>query len=162
MHPWIAPAFSFLFFGTLYIPTGQVFGSNTSAQNFEPFAKARTLLAQHIFANEDCDLLVAKYSNLINQVHFTPPSESLNTPVQAKPCSLHQGIANADGIFKPQPFIMFVDDNLMADTRSRMKHCMAASLEALFRTMGPDKPEIRRSNISLDKYFSLTVSHIQT
>ena len=38
LHPWIAPAFSFLFFGTLYIPTGQVFGSNTSAQNFEPFA----------------------------------------------------------------------------------------------------------------------------
>ena len=56
---------------------------------------------------------------------------------------------------------MFVDDNLMADTRSRIKFCMAAKIEALFRTMGPDKSEIRRSNVSLDKYFSLTVSHIQ-
>ena len=64
LHPWIAPAFSFLFFGTLYVPTGQVFGSNTSAQNFEPFAKARTLLARHTFETEDCVALVAKYNTL--------------------------------------------------------------------------------------------------
>ena len=57
---------------------------------------------------------------------------------------------------------MFVDDNHMADTRSRMKYCMAASLEALFRTMGHDKLEIRHSNVSVDKYFSLAVSHFQT
>ena len=62
----------------------------------------------------------------------------------------------------PQPFIMFVDDNLMADTRPRMKKCMATSLEALFRTMGFDKPEIRRSNVSIDKYLLLIISHIQT
>ena len=50
----------------------------------------------------------------------------------------------------------------MSDTRSTIKKYMAASLEALFRTMDPDKPEIRRSNVSVDKYFSLTVSHLQT
>ncbi len=38
-----------MLFRTLYVPTGQVFGSNTSAQNFEPIAKSRTILAQHIF-----------------------------------------------------------------------------------------------------------------
>ena len=55
------PAFSFLFFGTLCIPTGQVFGRNTSA-----FAKVRTLLAQYIFDNEECDALVDKYKYLID------------------------------------------------------------------------------------------------
>ena len=43
-----------------------------------------------------------------------------------------------------------------------MKQCMAASLEALFRVMGFDKPEIRRSNVSVEKYFKLTISHYQT
>ena len=39
---------------------------------------------------------------------------------------------------------------------------MTDSLEALFRTMGHDKPEVRRSNVSIEKYFNLTVSHTQT
>ena len=53
--------------------------------------------------------------------------------VQAKP---YEGIKHQDGSLKPQPFIMFVDDYLMADTRSRtMHHYMAASFEALIRIM---------------------------
>ena len=161
LHPWIVPAFSFLFFGNLYIPTGHVFGSNTSAQNFEPIAKARTLLAQHIFQNEDCEQLLTKYAYLINEVEFSPVSSDMGDLVKAKPCPLYQGITSSDGSLKSQPFIMFVDDNLMADTRSNMKHYMAASMEALFRTISHDKPELRRSNISIEKYFSLTVSHIR-
>ena len=70
LHPWIATVFSFILFGTLLIPTGQVFGSNTSAQNFEPIAKLRTILAQHIFENENCDALIEKYSHLIDPVKF--------------------------------------------------------------------------------------------
>ena len=49
LNPFVSSAFSFLFFGTLYIPVGQVFGDNTSAQNFEPIAKARTILSRHLF-----------------------------------------------------------------------------------------------------------------
>ena len=39
---------------------------------------------------------------------------------------------------------------------------MAASLEALFRVMGFDDPAIHHSNISIEKYFKLVVSHYQT
>ena len=162
LHPWIAPAFSFLFCGILYIPSGQVFGSYTNAKNFEPIAKACTLLTQHIFQNEDYEQLLTKYAYLINNVKFSPLSTEMGDMVRAKPYPLHQGITHSDGSLKPQPFITFVDDNLMADTRSRMKHCMTASLEALFCIMGHNKLEIRRSNVSIEKYFSLTASHIQT
>ncbi len=163
LHPWIATAFSFMLFGTLYVPTGQVFGSNTSAQNFEPIAKSRTILAQHIFDNEDCDLLIKKHSNLIDQVKFAD-NDTVDPLlfVQAKPCPMHQGIRREDGSLQPQPFIMFVDDNLMADTPYRMRKCMAASLESLFRVMGFDEPKIRRSNVSIDKYLQLIISHLQT
>ena len=49
LNPFIAAVFSFLFYGTLYVPVGQVFGGNTSAQNFEPVAKSRVILSKHIF-----------------------------------------------------------------------------------------------------------------
>ena len=150
VHPWIATAFSFLFYGALYIPTGQVFGSNTSAQIFEPIAYACTKLAQHIFENEDCDALIIKYQSLIDKVIFSPDDGDPNSFVRAKPCSIHQGINKPDGSLMPQPFIMFVDDNLMVDTRYRMQKCMTVSLEALFRTMSFDKPEIHCSNVSID------------
>ena len=163
LHPWITTAFSFMLFGTLYIPTGQVFGSNTSDQNFEPIAKSRTILAQHIFEHKDCDLLIEKHSNLISQVKFENSSNVHTLSfVPAKPCPIHQGIMREDGSLKPQPFIMFVGDNLMADTPYCMKKYMAASLESLFRVMGFDKPKIRRSNVSIEKYLQLVVSHFQT
>ena len=75
---------------------------------------------------------------------------------------MHQGITRPDESQKARPFIMFVDDNLMVDTPYRIKQCMAASLETLFRVMDFDCPSLRRSNISMDKYFQLTVSHYQT
>ena len=47
-HPDIASAFAFILSKTLYIPTGQCFGGNTSAQNFEPLAHAWMLLADDV------------------------------------------------------------------------------------------------------------------
>ena len=91
LHPWIATAFSFMLFGTLYVPTGQVFGSNTSAQNFEPIAKSRTILAQHIFEHEDCYLLIKKYSTLIGSVKFEDNTHLVSSHlIPAKPCMIHK------------------------------------------------------------------------
>ena len=39
---------------------------------------------------------------------------------------------------------------------------MAVSFEALFRVMGFEEPAIRRSNVSIEKYFKLVISHYQT
>ena len=151
LHPWIATAFSFLLFEMLYIPTGQVFGSITSAQNFESISKFRTILARHIFEHENCDDLIHKYYYLIDQVKFSQD----NTPdtaqfTQVKSCPQHKGIRRSNGSLDTQPFIMFVDDNLMAGTPDRIKQCMAANLEALFCTMGYDAPTIQRSNVSIE------------
>ena len=93
LHPWIAAAFSFILFNTLYISCGKVFGSNTSAQNFEHIAKTRTLLARHIFENEDCDQLMKKYFYLINSDKFDEDvNQDPSTFIQVKPCAIHQGI----------------------------------------------------------------------
>ena len=39
---------------------------------------------------------------------------------------------------------------------------MAASIEALFMVLGPDEPEIRRSNISTDKFYQAKCSYKKT
>ena len=43
-----------------------------------------------------------------------------------------------------------------------MKLSMAASAEGLFQVMGFDMPEIRRSNLSMDKYYEIVCSYVQT
>ena len=48
-HPNISYAFVFIFNKTLYIPTGQYFGGNISAQHLELLAHARMLLATDLF-----------------------------------------------------------------------------------------------------------------
>ena len=58
MDPDVAAVFAFIIAGVLYIPTGQVFGGNTSANNFEQIAHARCLLAKQLSSNER---LIKKY-----------------------------------------------------------------------------------------------------
>ena len=42
-----------------------------------------------------------------------------------------------------------------------MPQLLAASIESLFQVMGPDRPDIRRSNLSMDKYYDVICSHVQ-
>ena len=57
---------------------------------------------------------------------------------------------------------MFVDDSLFAQTRNKMKHAMAASIEALYIILGFPEFEKRQDCLSLDKYFESTCSYIRT
>ena len=56
----------------------------------------------------------------------------------------------------PTEHSMFADDNLIAEIDDHMLQAMATSIEALFLVPGPDKPEIRRSNLSMDKFYQET------
>ena len=53
---------------------------------------------------------------------------------------------------------MFVDNNLIAEIDEHMLQAMTASVEALFLVKGPDKLLIRRSNLSMDKFYQATCS----
>ena len=56
---------------------------------------------------------------------------------------------------------MFVDDNLIAETDDNMLQAMAASIEALFLVTGPDKSKIKRSNLSMDKFYQATCAPVK-
>ena len=54
---------------------------------------------------------------------------------------------------------MLVDDSLFAKTRTKMKHAMAASIEALYIILGFPEVEMRQDCLSLDKYFESICSY---
>ena len=47
---------------------------------------------------------------------------------------------------------MYVDDNIIADIRPRMKQAMSASIDALFILMGYPEPHRRRNAVCMEKY----------
>ena len=114
------------------IPLGNTFGSIVSPQDWEPFARARTHLAEAISHRRD---LYPKYKHIIDRVEFSSPPTADTTFVNATPDNLNEGIQD----FLRTTCNMFVDDSLFANVASIMKHAMAASIEALYLVLGfPD------------------------
>ena len=104
---------------TLWIPTGQVFGSNTSPQNFESAANTREVVAE-FFSNKKYSHLTENHKYIIHKVQFdsSPVTSPLELAVADK---INQGFYTKDGTAKNTPHFTFVDDNHMADTRERIQ-----------------------------------------
>ena len=150
-NPEIAQVFSALLHQHLWVPVGQVFGGNTSAQNFEGLAIAREYLSQH-FSSPSFQHLVAKHSNILSPIQYTKfTSKPTITPTSA--CSLHKGVFSPNGDRKNTPHNTFVDDNLIAETAPFIKHAQAASIEGLYNILGLPDTKNRRTVLSNDKYY---------
>ena len=54
---------------------------------------------------------------------------------------------------------MFVDDNLMADTWEHLTSTLAASVEALFILLGFPEETMKKSSLSMDKYYESLCSY---
>ena len=159
-NPDIAQAFSAIVHNTLWIPTGQVFGGNTSAQNFEGLALAREYLAQYLSTNK-FSFLLHKHKKLLDLIKFTDiPSDEVSF-IKAIPDTIHKGVLASTGKPINTPHNMFVDDNVIAEIRPRMKQAQAASAESLFRIAGFPNIKLRRSPLSMDKYYASTCSYLK-
>ena len=69
----IVTTFSFILQQFICVPIDQIFSSNTSHSNWEPFARARCLLAKVFFHD---DSLVRKHNALLLQVRFSAAASS--------------------------------------------------------------------------------------
>jgi len=156
-NPEIAQAFSAIVHNTLWIPTGQVFGGNMSAQNFEGLALAREYLAEHLSSSKYSYLLTSKHKKLLNLINYSkPPNKSIQY-IKAVPDALNKGVMGCDGKPVNTPHNMFVDDNVIAEIRPRMKQAQAASAESLFIRTGYPNPTLRRSSLSMENIIHLRV-----
>ena len=99
--------------------------------------------------------LFEKHKDIIDRVSFSDEPDKDTSFVQAVADNINKGIENPN----KTKYNMFVDDSLFAQTKNKMKHAMAASIEALYMILGYPDVEIRQNPLSLDKYFESTCSY---
>ena len=155
-NPEIASAFSFIISSTLWLPCGMVFGGNTSQQCYEPLANAREHLAK-CFSSPKFEHLIKKHWDILLHVQFDSENSRKQPRVPAHKCEKFQGV-QPNGHRENTPHHIFVDDNHMADIRQFIYQAMAASIEALYRIFGYPDESIRRTPLSMDKYYHATCS----
>ena len=161
-NPEIAAAFAAIVQKILWVPTGQVFGSNTSPQNFEAVANTREVVAE-FFSSRKYNYLIDKHKLILDKVQFEQSKsiEKINF-VQAVRDIKNQGVLDSTSEPVNTPHFTFVDDNHMADIGIRIKQAMAASIEAIFIVFGKDAVDSsRRSALSLEKYFHAKCSYVK-
>ena len=152
-NPEIAQAFSFIIFQRLWMPCGQVFGSNTSPADFEALANAREYLAEHL-SQPNYEYLIEKHKDILNKVVYACGKDESEEFVQAVSDSINIGVMdNGTGKPKNTEHNCFVDDNHMADIKSRITQAMAASIESLFSILGFPNEVLTRTPLSEDKYY---------
>ena len=150
-NPHVATAFASIINLRLWIPVGQVFGGNTSAQNFEGVARAREILSEHL-SHPSFSSLIQKHHKILDLIQYSHPKKD-TLFVKAAPCSINKGVLDDTGQETNTPHNMFVDDNHIAATKSNIKLAQAASIEGLFRILGFPDTQLRRTPLSDDKYY---------
>ena len=152
----ITTAFAFILQSFLCIPIGQVFGSNTSPSNWEPFAQARCCLAEFLLTDNQPK---HSHNELLDKVEFSP------TPQKHTEFSPAWFVSNNErhNIRRnKKTFNMFVDDSLYAALRFHMYKCMYASIESLYLLLGRPVPALRQSCLALDKFLKTKCSYLRT
>ena len=159
MHPDTAGAFDFIIDRLMFIPTGVVFGSNTSAGSWEPFRPAAAILAQHYYHDSS---LVMKHRDLLDLLKWPSDTTAQREYVQAIQDSLNPGVLDDDGHPLPALNNIYVDDNLLAEIKVFMPQAIAAAIEAIFVLLGSPDLEVREMALSYKKFTGMLVSSRRT
>ena len=156
INPDLVGAFGFVVGSLYFAANAMVFGSVASASSWEPFRRVIELLAVAFFAKKS---LVDKHRDLLDMIQWdeAPPANTIFT--HAAPCRLNKGIEDEAGNLRSTPHFIWVDDNLIADTRSRMKFSLAAGIESIFSVLGWPFIVLRQCALSIEKWKQLIICH---
>ena len=144
----------------LALSCGQTFGDCTSPPNWEPFARARTALAEHFAATNTS---VPAFDDYLDKVTFQPEPEQDVNFAPAEKDKYNQGVFDENGRRKPTEYNMHVDDNLYAEVGIlRMKMAMRYSIHALHQVLGGDDPATRPNLVDIEKFIRDVIGHRRT
>ena len=149
-------AFGFVVGPWYFAANAMVFGSITSASSWEPLRRAISAIAMACFARKWLQNRHKLYLDMVTWEDI--PADDV-VFVQATKCKQHQGILDENGDELPTPHNIYVDDDLIADTRKRMPQALASAIEAIFTVMGAPCIRLRACAIALDKWSKLKVSY---
>eukprot|EP00984_Skeletonema_dohrnii_P026854 scaffold16255_cov75-Skeletonema_dohrnii-CCMP3373.AAC.2 len=148
-HPDVVGAFSFVVFQHVWIQIGCTFGSDFSPANWEGIRRTIEQLARGLF---DDASLRTKHRKYLDQLQWDVSLDSPNAKhfVPAVADSQNSGVSDENGCPVSTPHDMFVDDLVYAEVylRERVEQAIAASIEAMFITLGESDLLRRQDPIS--------------
>ena len=146
--------FGFMIRPWFFVANAMVFGSVAFASSWEPFCRAIAALMLAYFCQKS---LAGNHSLLLDLATWDDEPIHNVVFVQVTACSKYRGIFNVDGTEESSPHSIYVDDNLVADTRYPMPKTLAAA--AIFASMGQPMLHLRQCAVAMDKWCLLVVSH---
>ena len=159
LYPDIAGAHYFIIDKILYITLGYIFSSNIVSYRQEIIAIVCCCLSEYYQSHPDVLDLIAKYSYLIDKIPL--PNDVFQ--YQRKIMSTILDSINTGFIHNRVEELtannMYVDDNLMVNIQKCLCITLACSIEALFNILGYLDETIRKSPLSIDKYFDSMCSY---
>ncbi len=159
-HPDVVGAFCYTIFSQLWVQIGCTFGSDFSPANWEGVRRCIEELAQGLFQD---DTLRAKHRKYLDQLQWdvSLDSSSSKTFVPAFRDSQNPGVFDESGRPLDTPHALFVDDDIYAEVycRIRVEQAIAASIEAMFITLGESDLSSRVDPVSWDKLIEMAISH---
>ena len=80
--------------------------------------------------------MVTKHKKYLDMINWAEMDPSI-VPTRAVACPINQGVLDDQGVARPRPARIFVDDSLvLAVGRMLMKMALAALIESIFVVMG--------------------------
>ncbi len=161
-HPDVLGAFAYIIDDILFLPCGLTFGSDFSPASWEVLRRIIEKLAKALFADKS---LVTKHRKYLDKMKWQRSlgSSKARFTVATKD-DINQGVALPSGEIRNTPHDMFVDDGVYADvweaSKERGEQAGAASIEAIFQTLGESDLASRQDPISFDKFHELPVAWI--
>jgi hypothetical protein len=139
--------------------TAMVFGSTTSALNWEPFQQAIKTLSE-VYANQLN--LVSKHKKYLDMIGWAGLNP--NTPIiPAVACDINTGIVAIDGTKKNLPAQIYMDDALLlGHSKWQIAIKLTALIKAIFIIMGELDTAIRQCPLAMDKWEELVNGPVQT
>ena len=136
IHPDLVGAFGFIIGALLFGPNAMIFGSVASATLCKPFRWTIAAISLSYFGRQ---FLVDKHKTYLRINIWSDPPDASVTFAPVKAYSKNPGIINADGIEQSSQHNIYVDTNLLTDTRRCLPFARAAAIEAIFVIMGRER-----------------------
>ena len=160
-HPAVAAAFAFIIDDILFIPCGLTFGSDFRPVSWEVLRRIIEHLAEKLYEDKSLRAKHRKYLDRLTWQRSLGSSKARFTPATAD--ALNTGVIHNNSKDNTQQD-MFVDDMFFAEVfnidRERIEQAIAASIEAIFRTLGESALSKRQDPISWDKLEGMLIAWI--
>ncbi|KAG7339164.1 hypothetical protein IV203_020107 [Nitzschia inconspicua] len=148
-NPEVVPMHGYRVGPYLGFATGQTFGDNVSAANFEVCAIARQQHASYLW-NHSPDDVLRRAATYVQRMKFPPTPDDSSPFAPANADSQNPGVFFPNGDRKAPPYPHQVDDCMFADIRHYFPLTSAASIVALEDVFGTTHP-CQEHVLSMDK-----------